>query len=66
MLLILADEEISILPKQYSCTINNRHLIIPFNEEKLQKRKTKSNALETPSAKEFKVATVVWMKRPEP
>ena len=37
----LTDEQISLLPEQYNCTTNNRHLRIPFNEYKLQKRKTK-------------------------
>ena len=66
VLLPLTDEQISLLPYQYNHTINNGHLRIPFNEEKLQKRKTKSNALETPPAKELKVATVVWVKRQKP
>ena len=66
VLLLLTNEQISILPKNYNCTINNGHLQIPFNEEKLQKRKTKSIAFENPSAEELKVATVVWMKHHKP
>ena len=66
MLLPLSDEQISLLPDQYNRTINNSHIRIPFNEEKLQKRKIKSNALENPSAEELKVATVVWLNRHKP
>ena len=66
VLLLLTNEKISLLPKKYNCTINNGHLQIPFNEEKLQKRKTKSIAFENPSAEELKVATVVWMKHHKP
>ena len=66
VLLPLTDDLISLLPEQYNRTINNGHLRITFNEEKLQKRKIKSNALETPSSEELKVATVVWLKRHNP
>ena len=66
VLLLLTYYQISLLPKQYNCTINNGHLWIPFNKEKLQKRKTKSNTLKNPSSKELKVATVVWLKRHKP
>ena len=66
VILILTNELISILPNQYNRTINNGYLQIPFNEEKLQKIKTKPNALETPSAEELKVTTVVWLKRHKP
>ena len=66
ILSLLTDELISLLPEQYNSTINNGHLRITFNKEKLQKRKTKSNALENPSAKELKVATTVWPKLQKP
>ena len=35
VLLPLTNERISILPKQYNCTINNGHLRITFNKENL-------------------------------
>ena len=63
MILLLTNEQISLLIEQYNCTINNGHLQIPFNEERLQKIKTKSNALENSSSKELKVSTAIWMKR---
>ena len=66
VILPITNDQISLLPKQYNCTINNGHLRITFNKEKLQKRKTKSNALENPSAKELKVATTVWPKLQKP
>ena len=61
-LLPLTDEQISLPPKQYNHNINNGHLRITFNEEELQKRKTKLKSLKTSSAEELKVATVVWME----
>ena len=63
VLLPLTDERISILTQKYNRTINNGHLRIPFNGGKVQKIKTKSNALKNPSAEEIKVATIVWRKR---
>ena len=35
----LNDEQINLLPDQYNCNINNGHLQITFNEEKLHKRR---------------------------
>ena len=66
MLLLLTNYLISLLPEQYNRTINNRHLRITFNKENLQKIKTISNALETPSSEELKFTTVVWLKRHKP
>ena len=66
MILPLTNEIISILPKKFNNNINNRQLIITFNEKKLQKRKTKLNTIETPSSEELKVNTVVWLKRHKP
>ena len=45
VILLMTGDIISLLPEQYNFTINNGHLQIIFNKEKLQKRKTKSNAL---------------------
>ena len=62
VLLPLTNEQITLLPDQYNLTINNGHLQITFNGEKLQKRITKSSTLETSSAEELKVPTVVLLK----
>ena len=51
VLIPMTDEQISLLPEQYNTTINNGHLQISFEEEELQRRKAKSNALKTPSSK---------------
>ena len=40
VILPLTDEQISLIPEQCNCTINNGHLQIPFNKEKVQKIKT--------------------------
>ena len=66
ILLPLTDEQIGLLLEQCNHIINNGHHQIPFNEEKRQKRKTKSNSIKTPSAEELKVATAIWLKCHKP